>query len=423
MDSFAQRLLDWYARHGRKDLPWQREPTPYRVWVSEIMLQQTQVATVIPYYERFMARFPDVAALAEAGVDEVLHLWSGLGYYARARNLQRAAREVRERHGGEFPAAFDDVVALPGIGRSTAGAILALSRGERHPILDGNVKRVLARYHAVEGWPGRSAVANALWDHAEAHTPQTEVRAYTQAIMDLGATVCVRSRPACPLCPQASDCAAHRLGRQQDFPGKRPRRERPSKRARMLIALRGGAVLLEKRPPAGIWGGLWGLPELAEGEAAADWCRRRLAAEPSEIASWEVVEHGFTHFDLTIEPVVAFMDVGMPGVGVSAETPTTVSGAWEATPMDFGHAESAPAPASGRDAAGAARGVSAASDDREIAVPVAMEGVETLWYKLAAPPSVGLAAPVAKLLERLAATEAAGSGQGADLFGGAFQQE
>ena len=215
-DCFSDRILAWYDRHGRKDLPWQRERSPYRVWVSEIMLQQTQVATVIPYFERFMARFPDCGALADADLDAVLHLWSGLGYYARARNLHRAARVVRDEHAGTFPTDFDTVVALPGIGRSTAGAILAQACGQRHAILDGNVKRVLARHHAVAGWPGETAVANRLWDYAEGHTPLKRVADYTQAMMDLGATVCTRARPRCGECPLADSCAAHSAGNPRD---------------------------------------------------------------------------------------------------------------------------------------------------------------------------------------------------------------
>jgi A/G-specific adenine glycosylase len=228
--NFATALLEWFETDGRKDLPWQRDPTPYRVWVSEIMLQQTQVATVVPYFEAFMRRFPDVRSLASAPLDEVLHLWSGLGYYARARNLQRAAQAIVARHGGGFPAAIEQVMDLPGIGRSTAGAILALSRGERHPILDGNVKRVLARCFGVEGYPGAPAVGRKLWALAEACTPDARAAEYTQAIMDLGATVCTRARPACLLCPVSAGCVAraqntqHRLHRVRGLPGRRGKR-------------------------------------------------------------------------------------------------------------------------------------------------------------------------------------------------------
>ncbi|HET8551115.1 MAG TPA: A/G-specific adenine glycosylase, partial [Gammaproteobacteria bacterium] len=262
---FAPRLLAWFASHGRHALPWQREPTPYRVWVSEIMLQQTQVATVIPYFKRFMARFPDLATLAAAPLDDVLALWSGLGYYARARNLHRAAQSAVAEYGGELPASLDELMAFPGIGRSTAGAILSLSRGQRHPILDGNVKRVLARFHAIAGWPGDKRVADRLWEFAESHTPVADCAAYTQAIMDFGATVCTRRNPACDICPMSANCEAYALGRQHDFPAPRARRGYPERNVRVLVIEAEGAVLLEKRPPTGIWGGLWSLPELPEG--------------------------------------------------------------------------------------------------------------------------------------------------------------
>ena len=247
---FARALLAWFDRHGRHDLPWQRDATPYRVWVSEIMLQQTRVAAVIPYFERFMARFPDVDALAGAELDEVLGLWSGLGYYARGRNLHAAARAVRANHGGRFPDTFEALVALPGVGRSTAGAILALAFGRRYPILDGNAKRVLARYHAVAGWPGEPRVGERLWAFAERHTPRRRVGDYTQAIMDLGATLCTRTRPTCLLCPLADGCRAHARGDPAGFPAPRPKRAYPT-REKLLVVMRdaGGRVLVERRPP------------------------------------------------------------------------------------------------------------------------------------------------------------------------------
>ena len=219
VSDFATRLLDWFDEHGRKDLPWQHPKDAYRVWVSEVMLQQTQVQTVIPYFERFMARFPDVITLADAAQDDVLQHWSGLGYYARARNLHRAAQVIRDNHAGEFPRTLDEVIDLPGIGRSTAGAILSLAFGQRHTILDGNVKRVLARHQAVEGWPGRTAVAKQLWEIAEQYTPEENTAAYTQAIMDLGATLCTRSKPACERCPVATDCQALSLAVSYRTPG------------------------------------------------------------------------------------------------------------------------------------------------------------------------------------------------------------
>jgi len=305
---FAERVLDWFDRHGRKDLPWQVDPTPYRVWVSEIMLQQTQVATVIPYYRRFMASFPDVGALAAADIDEVLHHWSGLGYYARARNLHRAAQRLVDAWGGEFPAEFEEVVGLPGIGRSTAGAILALSRNERHPILDGNVKRVLARHRAIEGWPGTTSVANALWSVAEALMPERRVADYTQAMMDLGATVCTRSGPACEDCPVTADCLARESGRQAEYPARKPRKDKPFRKTCMVLARCDDAVWLERRPPAGIWGGLWSFPEVDGGDAALDWCRDTLAAEPGPVEPLPPVRHGFTHFDLEITPLLVRVD-------------------------------------------------------------------------------------------------------------------
>jgi A/G-specific adenine glycosylase len=303
---FSRAVLDWFARHGRNDLPWQQARTPYRVWVSEIMLQQTRVATVIPYYRRFMERFPDVAALAAAGIDQVLHHWSGLGYYARARHLHAAAQEVVSRHGGVFPGDLEALQALPGIGRSTAGAILALATGQRHPILDGNVKRVLARYHAVAGWPGSSAVQQRLWELADRHTPATRVDEYTQAIMDLGATVCTRTHPDCVHCPVQAGCAARRAGRTADFPGARPARSLPVRQVTMLM-LRNAAqeVLLVRRPPAGIWGGLWGFPECTADAALEDWARQTLGVVPRVLEHWPVLRHTFSHFHLDITPVLA----------------------------------------------------------------------------------------------------------------------
>ncbi|HNP37856.1 MAG TPA: A/G-specific adenine glycosylase, partial [Woeseiaceae bacterium] len=247
MVEIAPRLLAWFDEHGRKDLPWQVDD-PYRVWVSEIMLQQTQVQTVIPYFTRFIARFGDVRALADAAIDEVLHHWSGLGYYARARNLHAAAKLIRDEFGGKFPASADELKALPGIGRSTAAAILALSFGERYAILDGNVKRVLARHSAVPGWPGKTAVAKTLWQLAEQNTPRDRVGAYTQAIMDLGATLCTRSKPRCSDCPLKSDCCALAEGAVASYPGSKPRKVKPLRETSMMLALAGDAVYLERRP-------------------------------------------------------------------------------------------------------------------------------------------------------------------------------
>ena len=299
----APRLLAWHARYGRHDLPWQHDPSPYRVWVSEIMLQQTQVGTVKAYFDPFMHRFPDVVALAAAEVDEVLHRWSGLGYYARARNLHRAARLVCERHGGELPGEVEALRELPGIGRSTAGAILALSRGERHAILDANVERVLCRYHAIGEWPGPAAVRKRLWALAERHTPRHGVAAYTQAIMDLGATLCTRRRPVCALCPLEEDCRARAAGRQHELPAPRPKRDRPQRRTVFLI-LRDpeGRVLLERRPPSGVWGGLHAFPECPPDADVFAACEQRFGVEVERSERLAAVHHGFTHYRLDIEP-------------------------------------------------------------------------------------------------------------------------
>ena len=309
---FARALLAWFDRHGRHDLPWQQDPTPYRVWVSEIMLQQTRVAAVIPYFERFTARFPDVDALAVAELDEVLGLWSGLGYYARGRNLHAAARTVHADYGGRFPETFEELVALPGIGRSTAGAILALAHGRRYPILDGNAKRVLARFHAVAGWPGKTAVRDRLWAFAERHTPRPRVGDYTQAIMDLGATLCTRTRPTCLLCPVAAGCRAHAAGDPTAYPALRPKRPYPT-REKLLLVMRdaGGRVLVERRPPSGIWGGLWSFPEasadLEFGDAIAAAARRH-GLRPGRVRPLAPVEHGFTHFRLRATPVIVSVE-------------------------------------------------------------------------------------------------------------------
>jgi len=304
---FTPALLDWFHRHGRKHLPWQRDITPYRVWVSEIMLQQTQVATVIPYYERFMARFPDVATLAAASIDEVLHLWTGLGYYARGRNLHRAAQRVVNEYGGVFPSTLDEMQSLPGIGRSTAGAILAISLSQRHPILDGNVKRVLTRYFGVRGFPGEAKIEAKLWTLADACTPANDVGSYTQATMDLGATVCVRSRPLCNACPVSKQCVARIKGLQSELPTRKLRKARPQRDAFAVLVIRNdGAVLLEKRPAAGLWGGLWAFPQFDEHSLASQWLNDRFGAV-SEATS-DIYHHAFTHFDLQLHPVIARVD-------------------------------------------------------------------------------------------------------------------
>ena len=344
-EKLAPLLLAWWDQHGRRDLPWQQEPTPYRVWVSEIMLQQTQVATVARYYDIFMAAFPDVQALADASADAVLHRWSGLGYYARARNLHRAAQQVRDQHEGVVPADFDALSALPGIGRSTAAAILALSAGRRHAILDGNVKRVLARVFRIEGPPSEAAVQRELWALAERCTPAQRVAHYTQAIMDLGASVCARRKPACERCPLREGCLAYAQGLTGQLPASKPARARPLRNCVLLLCARAdGAVLLERRADTGIWGGLWGLPEISSVDAAGEWCSAQFGAAPDATHVRKVFRHGFTHFDLDITPV----------------------------------------------------------ECRLASLPLrAMESDRWLWYNRTAPAQVGLAAPVTKLLNAL----------------------
>jgi len=315
------------------------------VWVSEIMLQQTQVVTVIPYFERFMERFPDICSLAQASADQVLHHWSGLGYYARARHLHAAAQQIVAEFDGRFPETFAAVVELPGIGRSTAGAILSLTCGQCYPILDGNVKRVLTRYHAVAGWPGQSQVQKHLWILAEQYTPAQQTAAYTQAIMDLGATLCTRSRPRCDACPVSKGCAAHAAGKETDFPSPRPKKNLPVRSVCMLMLCNeAGEVLLEQRPPTGIWGGLWSFPEFQAVDGIAGHCAEALGIKVSEPEAWPSVRHTFSHFHLDITPVFAR----------ASEYPLSV-----------------------------------------------MEDARRLWYNSTADDERGLAAPVEKLLQRL----------------------
>ncbi|MDH4054915.1 MAG: A/G-specific adenine glycosylase [Gammaproteobacteria bacterium] len=307
MSDFACRVLAWFDEHGRRDLPWQQDVTPYRVWVSEIMLQQTQVATVIPYFNRFVERFPDVSALAAARQDEVLARWSGLGYYARARNLHKAAQVVHGKFGGTFPASLDAVMTLPGIGRSTAGAILSLAFAQRHAILDGNVKRVLARHAAIAGWPGTGRVADELWRVAEQHTPQKRVAEYTQAMMDLGATLCTRSKPSCERCPVADDCESLLMNKVGDYPGRKPKSAKPLRTTTMILASANGQVYLERRPETGIWGGLWSLPELDE-RSVGEWCEDVLDSAATRTQPWDILRHSFSHYDLDIQPIVVHLD-------------------------------------------------------------------------------------------------------------------
>lgn len=301
--ALTSRILSWYQNHGRQQLPWRSQITPYRVWIAEIMLQQTQVATATGYFERFLVDFPTLEHLAAAPLDQVLHRWSGLGYYARARNLHRTARLLVEQHQGSFPTTVEQLVALPGIGRSTAGAILSIALGVRAPILDGNVKRLLSRLHAVEGWSGERAVEQRLWQLAEAHTPAASFSDYTQAVMDLGALVCTRTHPHCVACPVAQHCLARQQGRTAELPTPRPRRSMPVRELNWLLLRNASqALLLEQRPATGVWGGLWAFPECSidadlEREVQARWGLRVTA-----MASLPHFEHLFTHLRLRVWP-------------------------------------------------------------------------------------------------------------------------
>jgi len=339
---FSTQVLGWYDKYGRKTLPWQIEKTPYKVWLSEVMLQQTQVATVIPYFERFMARFPTVTDLANAPLDEVLHLWTGLGYYARARNLHKAAKQVAELHGGVFPQTFEEVAALPGVGRSTAGAILSLSLGKHFAILDGNVKRVLARCYAVAGWPGKKEVEKRLWELAEQVTPAKGVEQFNQAMMDLGAMVCTRSKPKCALCPLQTGCIAYANHSWAEYPGKKPRQTLPERTAYFLLMQHGDQVFLQQRPPVGLWGGLFCFPQFEDEASLHDWLAQH-QIKADNLSQLIAFRHTFSHFHLDIVPMWL-----------------TVSSF--SSCMDEGTG---------------------------------------LWYNLAQPPSVGLAAPVERLLQQL----------------------
>jgi A/G-specific adenine glycosylase len=298
---FGPRLIAWQQQHGRHNLPWQGSREPYRIWLSEIMLQQTQVETVIPYYTRFLTRFPDIATLAEASEDEVMPHWAGLGYYSRARNLHVAARRIVETYGGSFPQQIDRILELPGIGRSTAAAIAVFAFERRAAILDGNVKRVLARAFGIDGWPGEKTVEKRMWGLAEALLPQVGIRVYTQGLMDLGASLCSRARPRCEACPFSDDCLANRQGRQSELPGARPKKALPDKATTMLILRHGSEILLEKRPAPGIWGGLWSLPECPAGTDPAQ-AAAKLGYQPGNTRQRPACIHTFTHFRLHIQP-------------------------------------------------------------------------------------------------------------------------
>jgi A/G-specific adenine glycosylase len=346
-EQLSNALLDWFDQYGRKHLPWQQQRTPYSVWVSEIMLQQTQVNTVIPYYQRFMQRFPDVQSLALADEDTVLHHWTGLGYYARGRNLHRTARIICEHLAGNFPATVDELSELPGIGRSTAGAIVALGHGQRAVILDGNVKRVLTRLYCVEGWPDHPRVQKTLWELADKLTPERRCADYTQAIMDLGATLCSRSKPACGLCPLKESCAAFLQNRTDEFPQRKPRKVLPEKTTFMLIFhdQDTSKVLLEKRPPQGIWGGLWSFPEQEDITDLHGNLQGAALLDSRSMSLWSPLRHTFSHFHLDITPVLI--------------------------PLNQQHVS-------------------------------IMENERWHWYDLRDPVELGLAAPVKKLLDKLA---------------------
>lgn len=302
MSSFAEKINAWQRLHGRHDLPWQNTRDPYAIWISEIMLQQTQVTAVIPYYQRFMGRFPDIASLSSASEDEVLQHWSGLGYYSRARNLHAAAQQLMQTFGGSFPRHPDIIQQLPGIGRSTAAAIAAFAFGHRDAILDGNVKRVLTRHFGIEGWPSQPAIEKKLWELAISLLPEGNIEVYTQGLMDLGATLCTRSKPDCGRCPLRNECVAHRDQRTASLPTPKPRKLLPERTTTMLLLLDGNEVMLEKRPSKGIWGGLWSLPEITEVESAVQAAKSRFGLETHMKPVLPVLSHTFTHFRLHITP-------------------------------------------------------------------------------------------------------------------------
>lgn len=335
MSLFAEKLIAWQQAHGRHDLPWQQTRDPYAVWVSEIMLQQTQVSAVIGYYDRFMQRFPTIASLAAASQDEVMQYWSGLGYYSRARNLHHAAQTIMREHGGQFPTDFLQIQSLKGIGRSTAAAISVFAFQQQQTILDGNVKRVLARLYAIDGWPGLPLVEKQLWALAESLLPKQGLSAYIQGLMDFGATLCTRNKPRCVDCPMQDQCLAFQQQRVAELPAPKPRKTMPEKQTTMLMILDGGEILLEKRPNRGIWGGLWSLPEVQPTEVpsvAVDH-KYQLAVEPLE--TLPVLWHTFTHFKLEITPqplqLIARRPLSIPDVqwlsvseAIGAAVPTPV---------------------------------------------------------------------------------------------------
>ncbi|WP_092405614.1 A/G-specific adenine glycosylase [Dokdonella immobilis] len=315
MDSFAKYLLAWFDVHGRSNLPWQHPRTPYRVWLSEVMLQQTQVRTVIPYFERFVLALPTLIDLANTPQDRVLGLWSGLGYYSRARNLHRCAQMCVEQHNGELPDAMEALAALPGIGRSTAAAILAQAHDQSHAILDGNVRRVLARFHGLHGWPGQSAVQAELWRLAESHTPSRRVADYTQAIMDLGALVCTRSKPRCSECPLSGDCVARREGLTAQLPQPKPQKKIPTRELTMLIVRdHEGRILLERRPPTGVWARLWSLPQGDSLESASQSLSAAHAFANGRLSVLPEFAHAFSHYKLKVTPMLLQIETPEPKI-------------------------------------------------------------------------------------------------------------
>ena len=302
MPAFSQFIIHWQKLHGRHELPWQNTADPYRIWVSEIMLQQTQVTAVINYYAHFMARFPNIASLASATQEQVLQYWSGLGYYSRARNLHKAAQSIVADFGGVFPTDFTRIQSLSGIGRSTAAAIVAFAYHQPQPIMDGNVKRVFARYFLIEGYTGLPAIQKKLWQLAEDNMPQNDVVAYTQGLMDLGATICIRAKPKCVICPLNTSCEALKQKRTSELPTPKPRKVSPEKQTTMLILLHGDEVLLEKRPPTGIWGGLWSLPEINNHLISTEMVAQRFGMDAETLEPLPIINHVFTHFKLEITP-------------------------------------------------------------------------------------------------------------------------
>lgn len=301
---FQDNLLNWFDHSGRKDLPWQQAKSGYSVWVSEIMLQQTQVNTVIPYFQRFMERFPTLKSLAAASQEDVLHLWTGLGYYARGRNLHKAAQAVQTEFQGQFPTSMEHLISLPGIGRSTAAAVLSLAYHQHHAILDGNVKRILSRFFRLDGWPGDPAVIKQLWVLADRVTPKARCAAFNQAMMDLGASLCSRSKPQCQLCPISGDCKAFLSGQTAQYPTARPKKSMPERAYYFLMLINPNqAVLLEKRPSSGIWGGLWVFPQFLDLDEMDVWLKQHQIEMIDPAQFWQPFRHTFTHFHLQVKPV------------------------------------------------------------------------------------------------------------------------